>query len=93
MFKGIGEVAPPTSVQTENSKVVRALVLGGMGGGAVFRLMVVADLAAGQPVELFSRQLVTASLDITALYLTRISSLRRLSVFLDWLSEVLPDEA
>lgn len=53
--------------------------------------MVADDLAVGRLVELFPGQLDTPPLDITALFLTRTSGLRRLAVFLDWLREVLPD--
>ena len=45
------------------------------------------DLAAGRLVELFPGALDADPLDITALYLTRTSGLRRLAVFLDWLGD------
>ncbi len=91
MFKDIGEVALPNSGQAKNGEAVRALVLGGIVV-ARFSDYVVADgLAAGRLVELFAGQLDMPSLDITALYLTRTSGLRRLAVFLNWLREVPPD--
>ncbi|MFG6517845.1 MULTISPECIES: LysR family transcriptional regulator [unclassified Sulfitobacter] len=91
VFKDIGEVTLPTSVQAENGEAVRALVLGGMGVARFSDYMVADDLAAGRLVELFPGQLDTFPLDVTALYLTRTAGLRRLAVFLDWLREVLPD--
>lgn len=93
VFKDIGEVALPTSVLSENAEAVRALVMGGMGVARFSDYMVAGDLAAGPLVELFPGQLDTAPLNITALYVTRTSGLRRLAVFLYCLREVLPGRA
>ena len=92
VFKGIGEVALPTSVQAENGEAIRALVLGGMRVARFSDYMVADDLAAGRLVDLFPGPL-TPPPDITAHYLTRTSGLRRLAVSLDWLREVLPGRA
>jgi len=40
-------------------------------------------------VELFPSQLQAEPLAISALYLTRVSGLRRLGVFLDWLEALI----
>lgn len=88
-FRDVGEVALRTSVQAANGEAVRALVLGGMGIARFSDFMVAEDLAEGRLVELFSGQLEAAPLEITALYLTRASGLRRLAVFLDWLGTVM----
>ena len=60
-------------------------MLGGLGIARFSDFMIANDIAAGRLVELLPGQLQSEPLDITALYLTRISGLRRLGVFLDWL--------
>lgn len=92
-FLGTGPVELPASVHAANGEAVRSLVLGGMGIARFSDFMVAGDLAAGRLVELFPGQLEAAPLDITALFLTRTSGLRRLAVFLDWLGEILSSPA
>ncbi|WP_428926624.1 LysR family transcriptional regulator [Marinibacterium sp. SX1] len=85
-FEGLdAPVVVPASVQAENGEAVRSLILGGMGVARLSEFMVAKDIAAGRLVPLFPDRLLAAPLDITALYLTRISGLRRLAVFLDWI--------
>lgn len=85
-FKDLsGPVHVPASVHAENGEAVRSLILGGMGIARLSEFMVAEDIAAGRLVSLFPEQLQAEPLDITALYLTRTSGLRRLAVFLDWL--------
>ncbi|WP_235865377.1 LysR family transcriptional regulator [Alloyangia mangrovi] len=85
-FEGLeAPVVVPASVQAENGEAVRSLILGGMGIARLSEFMVGEDIAAGRLVPLFTGQLIAAPLEITALYLTRISGLRRLAVFLDWI--------
>ncbi len=67
---------------------MRRLVVAGLGIARFSEFMVAEDLAAGRLVELFTEELIAEPLDITALYLTRSSGLRRLAVFLDWLEEI-----
>ncbi|MEO1909668.1 MAG: LysR family transcriptional regulator [Paracoccus sp. (in: a-proteobacteria)] len=81
-------VALRTSVTAGNGEAVRHLVLGGLGIARFSQFMVAEDLAAGRLVDLFSDELVAEPLQITALYLTRSSGLRRLAVFLDWLESI-----
>lgn len=89
-FRGMAApVQLAASVQAANGAAVRSLVLGGMGIARFSDFMVAEDLAQGRLVELFPDQLEAAPLEITALYLTRASGLRRLAVFLNWLGEVL----
>ncbi len=85
-FAGHAEpIAVPTAITAGNGEAVRQLVLGGLGIARFSDFMIVKDIAAGRLVELFPGQLLSEPLDVTALYLTRISGLRRLGVFLDWL--------
>lgn len=60
-------------------------MLGDKGIARFSSFMIDADIAAGRVIELFPGQLDAQPLEITALYLTRASGLRRLAVFLDWL--------
>ena len=83
----------PAAAYAENGEAVRSLVLGGMGVARFSEFMVAEDLARGRLVELFAGQLDVPPLEITALFLTRTSGLRRLAVFLDWLEEVLAPAA
>lgn len=85
-FEGVSEpVTVPASVLAENGEAVRSLILGEMGIARLSEFMVAEDIAAGRLVQLFPDLLIAEPLDITALYLTRTSGLRRLAVFLDWL--------
>lgn len=82
-------LALTSSVEAANGEAVRSLVLGGMGIARFSDFMVADDIAQGRLVELFPDQLDAQPLDISALYLTRASGLRRLAVFLDWLGHTL----
>lgn len=84
-------VSVPAAVSAANGEAVRGLVIGGMGIARFSDFMVSRDIAEGRLVELFPDRLEAAPLDITALFLTRSSGLRRLAVFLDWLAEILQD--
>jgi len=64
------------------------MVLGGLGIAQFSDFMIADDIKAGQLVELFPGQLDAAPLDFSVLYLTRVSGLRRLGVFLDWLVNI-----
>lgn len=89
-FEGLaGPVDVPASVYAENGEAVRCLILGGMGIARLSEFMVAEDIAAGRLVSLFPDRLLADPLEITALYLNRTSGLRRLAVFLEWLSEKL----
>jgi len=72
-----------------NGEAVRQLVLGGLGIARFSDFMIAEDIAAGRLVELLPGQLDIEPLEISAVYLTRISGLRRLGVFLDWLETLL----
>ena len=88
-FHGLNDpVQPGGSVVATNGEAVRHLVLNGMGIARFSDYMIDRDIAEGRVVELFQGQLDILPLDITALYLTRASGLRRLSVFLDWLENL-----
>lgn len=71
-----------------NGEAVRQLVLNGLGIARFSDFMIAEDLRAGRLVELFPGELDVEPLDISALYLTRVSGLRRLGVFLDWLGTI-----
>ncbi|MCZ4354501.1 LysR substrate-binding domain-containing protein [Roseovarius aestuarii] len=71
-----------------NREAVRQMVLGGLGIARFSDFMIADDLRAGRLIELFPGQLDADPLDISALYLTRVSGLRRLGVFLDWLGPI-----
>ncbi|WP_417255767.1 LysR family transcriptional regulator [Celeribacter halophilus] len=81
-------VRVPTSLTAGNGEAVRQLVLNGLGIARFSDFMIAEDIRAGRLVELFPDQLDAEPLDITALYLTRVSGLRRLGVFLDWLGDI-----
>ncbi|WP_340160282.1 LysR family transcriptional regulator [uncultured Hoeflea sp.] len=88
-FKGLKRsVEPGASVVATNGEAVRHLVLSGMGIARFSDYMIDRDIAEGRVIELFKGELDILPLDITALYLTRVSGLRRLSVFLDWLEQL-----
>lgn len=88
-FRGLSEpVILRTAVTAGNGEAVRQLVLGGMGVARFSQFMVAEDLKAGRLVPLFTDDLLADPLDVTALYLTRSSGLRRLAVFLDWLEGI-----
>lgn len=76
------------SVTASNGEAVRQMVLNGLGIARFSDFMVTEDLRAGRLVELFPGQLAADPLEISALYLTRVSGLRRLGVFLDWLGSI-----
>lgn len=76
------------SVTASNGEAVRQMVLNGLGIARFSDFMVTEDLRAGRLIELFPGQLAAEPLEISALYLTRISGLRRLGVFLDWLGSI-----
>ncbi|WP_138464506.1 LysR family transcriptional regulator [Poseidonocella sp. HB161398] len=89
-FTGLAApVDVPAAVHAENGEAVRSLILGGMGIARLSEFMVAEDIAAGRLASLFADRLIAEPLDITALYLTRASGLRRLAVFLDWLGAAL----
>ncbi|MCE0504895.1 LysR family transcriptional regulator [Roseivivax sp. GX 12232] len=91
-FRGLAEpLRLPAAVTAGNGEAVRRLVLGGLGIARFSEFMVAEDLAAGRLVELFPGQLDAEPLEISALYLTRTSGLRRLAVFLDWLGDILSE--
>lgn len=73
----------PTAVEASNGEAVRRLVLAGIGIAKFSDFMVAEDLATGRLVELFPGEVTAEPLDISALYLTRASGLRRLAAFLD----------
>ncbi|MBR9891985.1 hypothetical protein GYB14_09815 [bacterium] len=81
-------VRPRPSITASSGEPVRRLVVAGLGIARFSEFMVAEDLAAGRLVELFTEELIAEPLDITALYLTSSSGLRRLAVFLDWLEEI-----
>ncbi|MCY0094857.1 LysR family transcriptional regulator [Hoeflea ulvae] len=88
-FHGLeAPVEPRAAVVATNGEAVRHLVLNGMGIARFSGYMIDRDIAEGRVVELFQGRLDIRPLDITALYLTRASGLRRLSVFLDWLENM-----
>ena len=72
-----------------NGEAVRRMVLGGLGIARFSDFMIEEDIHAGHLVELFPSQLQAEPLAISALYLTRVSGLRRLGVFLDWLEALI----
>lgn len=87
----VGLAAPvsvPPAVTAGNGEAVRQMVLGGLGIARFSDFMIADDVRAGRLIELFPGELEAESLDISALYLTRVSGLRRLSVFLDWLGNI-----
>ncbi|WP_017929854.1 LysR family transcriptional regulator [Limimaricola hongkongensis] len=85
-FHGLAQpVRPRAAVTATNGEAVRRLVLGGLGIARFSQFMVAEDLAAGRLVELFPDRLDAEPLNVTALYMTRSSGLRRLAVFLNWL--------
>jgi DNA-binding transcriptional LysR family regulator len=85
-FAGLSSpVTVPPSVTAGNGEAVRQMVLGGLGIARFSDFMIADDIQAGRLIELFPGQLDADPLDISALYLTRVSGLRRLGVFLDWL--------
>ncbi|MHA3979249.1 LysR family transcriptional regulator [Halovulum sp. GXIMD14794] len=81
------EVSPRVSAWASNGEAVRQLVLNGMGIARFSDFMIDRDIAEGRVVELFPGRLAAPPLDVTALYLTRASGLRRLAVFLEWLEQ------
>jgi len=85
-FAGLAEpVTVPPAVTAGNGEAVRRMVLGGLGIARFSEFMIADDIQAGHLVGLFTSQLQAEPLAISALYLTHVSGLRRLGVFLDWL--------
>ena len=85
-FSGLADpVTVPPAVTAGNGEAVRQMVLGGLGIARFSDFMIADDIRTGRLVEMFPGQLDADPLNITALYLTRVSGLRRLGVFLDWL--------
>ena len=87
----IGTTEPvevPGSVTANNGEAVRQLVLAGMGVARFSEFMIAEDIRAGRLVEMFAGQLAVEPLDVSALYLTRVSGLRRLGAFLEWLETI-----
>lgn len=82
-------VVVPTALTASNGEAVRQLVLGGLGIARFSDFMIAEDMRAGRLVELLPGQLEAEPLEISALYLTRVSGLRRLGVFLDWLGTLM----
>lgn len=82
-------IVVPPALTASNGEAVRQLVLRGLGIARFSDFMIADDVAAGRLVELFPEQLDAEPLEISALYLTRISGLRRLGVFLDWVGTLL----
>ena len=78
----------PPALTAGNGEAVRQMVLSGLGIARFSDFMIADDIEAGRLVELFPGRLDAAPLDISALYLTRVSGLRRLGVFLDWLGNL-----
>ncbi|QFT99880.1 HTH-type transcriptional regulator DmlR (plasmid) [Roseovarius sp. THAF8] len=88
-FRGMDHpVEVPAAVEASNGEAVRRLVVAGCGIARFSDFMVAEDLKAGRLVELFPGEVTAEPLEMTALYLTRASGLRRLAVFLDWLKEI-----
>lgn len=88
-FRGMADpVHVPAAVHASNGEAVRRLVLSGCGIARFSDFMIREDIEAGRLVEMFPDELLADPLDVTALYLTRTSGLRRLAVFLDWLEKI-----
>ena len=85
-------VTVPPALTAGNGEAVRQMVLGGLGIARFSDFMIADDIQAGRLIELFPGQLDAAPLDISALYLTRVSGLRRLGVFLDWVGNISGDK-
>lgn len=85
---GAEPVRVPPALTASNGEAVRQLVLGGVGIARFSEFMIADDLRCGRLVELLPGQLQADPLDISALYLTRASGLRRLEVFLNWLGAI-----
>ncbi|KZY02555.1 hypothetical protein A3723_17580 [Erythrobacter sp. HI0028] len=79
---------PPVAIHAENGEAVRALVLAGCGYQQFSDYMIDEDIAAGRVVSLFPDELTTTSLPVHAVYSDPASRLKRLEVFLDFLSEI-----
>lgn len=87
-FVGRPEPVPvPAAITAGNGEAVRHLVLAGMGIARFSDFMIAEDLGEGRLVELLPGQLDADPLEISAVYLTRATGLRRLGAFLDWVSE------
>jgi DNA-binding transcriptional LysR family regulator len=92
-FAGLATpVMVPTALTAGNGEAVRQMVLDGLGIARFSDFMITDDIRAGRLVELFTGQLSAEPLSISALYLTRVSGLRRLGVFLDWVADISGDQ-
>ncbi len=88
-FAGLSTpVTVPAALTAGNGEAVRQMVLGGLGIARFSDFMIADDIQAGRLIELFPGQLDAAPLNISALYLTRASGLRRLAAFLDWVGNI-----
>lgn len=84
----VAPVSVPPAVTAGNGEAVRQLVIGGLGIARFSDFMIADDIRIGRLVELFPGQLSAEPLNISALYLTRVSGLRRLGAFLDWVGKI-----
>nr|WP_246587291.1 LysR substrate-binding domain-containing protein [Stakelama flava] len=79
---------PAASIHAENGEAVRALVLAGCGYQQFSDYLIDDDIAAGRAVSLFPQELTTTPLPVHAVYSDPAAKLKRLEVFLDFLSEI-----
>lgn len=88
-FRGQNKaMQPPAAIHAENGEAVRALVLAGCGYQQFSDYMIDEDIAAGRVVSLFPNELTTTPLPVHAVYSDPASKLKRLEVFLDFLSGI-----
>lgn len=78
----------PAAIHAENGEAVRALVLAGCGYQQFSDYMIDEDIAAGRLVSLLPEEFSTAPLAVHAVYSDPASKLKRLEVFLDFLSDI-----
>jgi len=79
---------PAAAVHAETGEAVRGLVLAGCGYQQFSDFMIDADIAAARVINLFPDELTTRPLPVYAVYADAASRLRRLEVFLDFLTEI-----
>lgn len=88
-FRGRSKpLRPPAAIHAENGEAVRALVLAGCGYQQFSDFMIDEDIAKGHAISLFGDRLSTIPSSVHAVYSEPASKLRRLGVFLDFLSEI-----
>lgn len=88
-FRGrVKAMRPPAAIHAENGEAVRALVLAGCGYQQFSDYMIDDDIAAGRAVSLFPEALTTTPLPVHAVYSEPAANLKRLEVFLDFLTEI-----